>query len=236
MITRHAYQCQRPAPSVTPEPSRVVLRLLGPSLLVMASGCHSPDPSGKYDDFNHQTLDDREEPEAPLDMGPVVSDLGGEGCPDIDGVFLVALETRIAPGLPLQFIAEVDAEIAMTGDGTVAIELVPLSLDPGSTTLPREEVGESLEIGASVTGCSFLMEFGETMVTGEANPITGSDILADLSLDAMILTEDAWCGDVMGMVLSPLMASLKDSTFAAVRLADRRERPVEFPVTCAGAG
>lgn len=204
-------------------------------VLPLLGGCPSPDPDGKFHRFNDQTEDDRRQPDVPAlpDLGPTET-TGGPLCPAIDGVFLVAIETTIAPGLPLQFIADVDAELDDgSGDGTVIIEFQPLSLDPGSTTSPREEVGMALRIDAEVTACTFLLDFGQTMVTGEANPITGSDIVADLSLDGTIVSEDAWCGDLLGEVLSPIAVSLEHSTFAASRLADRSERPLQFPVSCA---
>jgi len=219
------------------------LVLVGVLLAAASSGCPSPDAHGKFDRFNEQTKDDREIPELKLDLEPLETDESAGTtevevpvCLYLDGVFLVAIETSIAIGLPLQFIAEVDAEIdAATGDGTVTIEFQPLSLDPGSTTEPREEVGEPLLVDAEVTDCSFLVDFGETMITGAANPLTGSDIVADLSLDAVVLDEDTWCGNIDGDVISPIMASLAHSTLAASRLADRSERPVEFPVSCAQA-
>lgn len=220
MHTRHAHQA---------------LPLVGTLLLSATSGCPSPDPRGGFDRFNEQTEDDRYVPDVAAlpDLGPVETS-GGPVCPNIDGVFLVAIETTIAPGLPLQFIAAVDAELdEWTGDGTITIDFQPLSLDPGSTTMPREEVGTALHVDADVRGCTFLLELGEIMVTGEANPITGSDIVADLSLEAAIPTEDAWCGNLLGDVISPLAVSLEHSTFAALRLADRSDRPVGFPVSCA---
>lgn len=227
--------------------SRLQSRLrpaLALSLVVFVAGCPSPDPEGKYEQFNEQTQDQRDLPMA-VDLPPIVppggdtdTDTGGETetdgpmLPDIDGVYLLALETLIGPGLPLQFLVDVDAELDINYDGTVTVDIQPLSLDPMSTSEPREEVGDSLVVDADVTGGAFTLVFGETMVTGAANPITGSDILADLSLVGSIRSEDAFCGNAVGMVLSPIMTSLEGSTFAAVRLADRSERPLKFPCAC----
>ena len=214
-------------------PSRAVLSTLGTvSLLMGVGGCPSPDPDGKFDRFNQQTKDARDLPVFKLDLGPVGT--GGAGaCPEIDGIFLVAIETPLNQGLPFQFLTDVVAEIDdETGDGTLALTFQPLSLDQGSTTDPREEVGEPLRVDAEVVRCSFEVDLGEITVLAAANPITPIDIRADLLLDATIRTGDAWCGNIMGEVLSPLTASLDGSTLAALRLADRDERPLEFPVSC----
>lgn len=213
-------------------------------LLGAAVGCPSPDAEGKYELFNEQTEDDREMPEPKMDFGaPVLPDLGGgETDTDTDtegggglmvgGVYLVAVDTVVSPGLPLQFLADVTAELDAMGSGTATVEFQPLSLDPMSTTEPREEVGESITIDADVEAYAFTLAFGETMVTGAANPITGSDILADLSLEGQIRSMDRWCGTVAGDVLSPIQVPLQGSTFAATRLADRSERPTQFSCDC----
>ncbi|MEX1366681.1 MAG: hypothetical protein AB1Z98_26380 [Nannocystaceae bacterium] len=209
---------------------RSVARFVGAGcLLAVATGCPSPDPAGKYERFNEETEPDRVLPDVP----PPVDFGEGQLFPDITGTFLVAIETSIAPGLPLQFLTDVQATVdEVTGDGTLTLSFQPLSLDVGSTTEPREEVGDPINVETPVTGGFFDVAFGETMVTGMANPITGSDILADISLAGALIDADAWCGAVTGEVLSPLQAPLDGSTYAAIRLADRSERPEMFPVKC----
>jgi hypothetical protein len=208
-----------------------------------ASGCPSPDAQGKFDRFNEQTEDDREVPEPKMDFGaPVLPDLGatsgdtetdGDVGLQIDGVYLVAINTNVSPGLPLQFLGEVTADLDAMGNGTISVEFQPLSLDQGSTTLPREEVGDSILIEGDVDAYAFTLAFGETMVTGAANPLTGSDILANIALEGSVRSENAWCGNVTGEVLSPIMVDLSPgSFFAATRLADRSERPLKFPCEC----
>lgn len=212
-------------------------------VLALASGCPSPDPEGKYDRFIDQTEDDRDLPETKMDFGaPVLPDFGtgGEtetgGGPSFDGVYLVAVDTIVSYGLPLQFIGDVTAELDEAGNGTISVTFQPLSLDPMSTTTPREEVGDAITIDADVEDYAFTLDFGQIMVTGAANPITGSDITATLSLVSQIRNEDAWCGTVTGMVESPIMVPLEGSYFAATRLADRDERPTKFPCDCGAVG
>jgi hypothetical protein len=218
---------------------------IGAGLLLLVAACPSPDAEGKYDRFVEQTEDDRDLPELKMDFGaPVLPDLGGTGgetetgepVPLFDGVYLVAVDTIVSYGLPLQFIGDVVADIDGMGNGTISVTFQPLSLDPMSTTLPREEVGDSITIDADVAAYGFTLEFGETMVTGAANPITGSDIVANLSLVGQIRSENAWCGTVTGDVLSPIQVGLAGSYFAATRLADRAERPTQFACDCTTVG
>ncbi|MCA9711455.1 MAG: hypothetical protein KDK70_36795, partial [Myxococcales bacterium] len=65
---------------------------------------------------------------------------GGNALPDISGEFLMAVSTVIDPSLPLQYIATFDFTPAGMG-GTVNVELQPLALDQGSTTVPRTAFG-----------------------------------------------------------------------------------------------
>lgn len=234
MTTTQHHPCRGPSrrPLGLGSASSGPLRLLcGVVVLAVASGCPSPDASGKYDRFNEETEDERDVPPMKLDLPP--PDLAeGESFPDINGVFLVAISTTVDVSKPLQFLADVQTDYDDAGTGSMTIEFQPLSLDVGSTTEPREEVGDAIVVDTDVNTGAFTIPFGETMVTGQANPITGSDILADLSLQGNVRSANAWCGGVDGDVLSPIMVPLAGSTFAAIRLADRSERPLEFPVSC----
>ena len=164
-------------------------------------------------------------------------------CGDIDdppvqdqlsGTFLLAIDTVVAPGLPFQFIAEVTTELNDAGNGSATFDLQPLSLDVGSTDTPREEVGEPVVIGTQVAdGGIFGLDLGVVTVTGAANPITGSDVTIDVELSGEARSQAAWCGTLVGDLTSPIDAALEGSTFAAVRLADRSERPTTFPLSCA---
>jgi hypothetical protein len=85
---------------------------------------------------------------------------------------------------------------------------------------------------------AFTLDFGDTMVTGMANPITGSDIAATLSLQGTIQDANLWCGSVTGMVTSPITQDLMGSTFAAVRVeaTDPASLPTDVLSTCPAGG
>ena len=63
-----------------------------------------------------------------------------------------------------------------------------------------------------------MADLGELAVTGAANPITGSDIVATLSLTGAIQDENVYCGIAGGMVTVPANIDLTGSTFAAIRI------------------
>lgn len=141
---------------------------------------------------------------------------------------LIAISTNVDPGHPLQAIAT-----AEYGPGTIDITMQWLSLDPGSTTMPREPVGEVIEYVGIPTNDdgSFLWEVGELMIPGAANPITGSDILLEAEADVLAIGMP-YCGFVMGDVLSPIQVPLDGSTLAMTEIPDPATLPEEFPVAC----
>ncbi|EDM75116.1 hypothetical protein PPSIR1_34063 [Plesiocystis pacifica SIR-1] len=159
--------------------------------------------------------------------------------PDLNGTFLYAMVTTLDPETPLQFVATVDFTYNADGTaGTANICFQPLSLDVGSTTAPREFVGDPLcyeDIELSADG-TYDIDMGTVMVTGAANPITGSDIEATLQVAGEIVHADAACGDMTGEVTSPLQYDLAGSTFGAIRLSDDGSDPatlpIEFPYRC----
>jgi hypothetical protein len=184
-----------------------------PLLLAIATGCPSPDVPGKYQSFLDETEEERE------DAANVKMDQGGS-LADVNGDFLLALSAVIAVDTPLQFYTTVTFTPGGEG-GMIEMTLQPLSLDQGETTVPRQPVGEALTIGPVAVDASggFELPIAEpVMVTGAANPITGSDIVATLNLSGSIQSEDLFCGTVTGAVTEPLDLDLLGSTFAAVRV------------------
>ncbi len=214
-------------------------------LPLFALGC--PDPEARFDEFVDATKDQR------MDAGEESTDTGEsdsgesdstdtgepETLPDMSGIYLLALETALGPDLPLQFIVTFNMEVAPDGQsGTGDFQFQPLSLIQGSQLEPRECLDEMLtfnDIPIDAEG-NFEIDMGVVEVTGMANPVTGSDISASLVVAGRILYEGAYCGEITGMLMSPLEYDLAGSTFAAIRLADDgcnpATLPTEFPYKC----
>jgi hypothetical protein len=151
--------------------------------------------------------------------------------PDYSGYYLFALETSLGPDLPLQFVTTVAYTAAPEGGGTVDLTFQPLSLNQGETLIPREYIGDPLtfeDVPVAADG-TFDLDMGLVMVTGAANPVTGSDIEATILVHAEIRDEDSMCGEFEGMLMSPLEYDLAGSTFAAIRLADDGSDPMTLP-------
>jgi hypothetical protein len=153
------------------------------------------------------------------------------GADDYSGYFLFALETSLGPDLPLQFVTHIVYSAAPEGGGTMDITFQPLSLEPMQSLTPREFVGVPItyeDIAVTPDG-AFDIDMGLVMVTGEANPVTGSDIEATLIVHGDMLDENTACGELEGMLLSPLEFNLAGSTFAAIRLGDDGSNPMTLP-------
>lgn len=191
---------------------------------VLASGC--PDPEARLEEFLEGSKAERDLPPPKDDLGSTLA--------DISGVFLFGLDPVINPGLPLQFLCTTTLTPDGAGGGLLTMSMQPLSLDKGSTTSPRQPVGEALlleDIPVSPDG-AFSIDLGEVMVTGAANPITGSDIVAVLTVGGFIQDMDFFCGKANGTLTAPFEISLDNSTFGAVRVTGIDALPETFALKC----
>jgi hypothetical protein len=144
----------------------------------------------------------------------------GDGDPILDATYLLAIETSLGPDLPLQFVLDVLNLVETDGGATADLLFRPLSLNQGDIT-PGECVGEAIlieDVSFDPAG-NFVVDMGLVMVSGLANPITGSDIETTITLYGHTVQPDAMCGDIEGMLVSPLEYDLSGSQFAAIPLA-----------------
>ncbi len=125
---------------------------------------------------------------------------------------LLAVATFLAPATPLQW----HLVSTLENGELVEVRLQSLSLDVGSTTTPRELVGESFVVETAVDDVGGLgIRVGELFVPGAANPITGSDITGmDVRMIGDTFMDGSACGTVTGMIVQPLETPLDGSTFA----------------------
>lgn len=148
----------------------------------------------------------------------------------VDGpqTLLMAIDTPLAPGLPFQALVT-----TVPGDGTVDLTLQWLSLDPGSTTSPRQPVGDMYAYPAIPVEAdgSFVWGIGVVLIPAAANPITGSDTVVALTVAAREEL-NPYCGEVGGLVMSPIEQPIDGSTHAMTAVTDPLALPVDFPVSC----
>ena len=131
----------------------------------------------------------------------------------VDGEFFVSLPTIIAEATPLQFVGTINADAQ-----SISMLLTPLSLDVLSVDTPRELVPPPIELVGTVgPGRTFSIPLHELQVSGAANPITGSDIVASISIEGT-LGDGLVCGDADGEVTVPTTIALTGSRFEAVEI------------------
>ena len=140
------------------------------------------------------------------------------------GRYLFVVDTIVAPGLPLQWEARIGRDPdTMTGQS--------LTLDQNSTTSPRELTGGVWDAKFLVEADgSFTIGVVPLAITGNANPITGSDIV---TTEMAFESAGPLCGDlVAGDITQPLPLELLGSTFALIPLDEGDVWPVDFPLGC----
>ena len=181
--------------------------------VTMLAGCPSPEVEGRYNEFGDKTQDIRDE------AASVKMDVAGT-LVDVTGTFHFSLTaTPVAPTTPFQFIATTVFTPNDAGGGQLDIELQPLSLELGATNTPREFTGEPVPLSFVVDEAgTFDADLGVIELVGEANPVTGSEIVATMQLQGAILDANVYCGNVGGAVTVPANIDLTGSTFAAIRI------------------
>lgn len=144
-------------------------------------------------------------------------------------LLLFAFNSALAPGVPFQGIVDLTP-----GTGTVDLTLQWLSLDIGSTTSPRQPVGDvyaypGLPVDASGT---FYWDTGIILIPAAANPVSGEDLVASIQANVVPLGVPAYCGVAGGTVTSPVQVPLDGSTHAMTEVPGVTNLPTDFAVAC----
>lgn len=195
------------------------------------TGC--VDPEGKFNDFVDrvgQTALDSGIPDAardaPGDAGPCVVEPGF-----VEGTYLLTLSIFIQPGTPIIMSAELSTPEFQGATG-LEISATPLRADDRKTP-----VGNPIAVGPVAVQDSgdFMADITGLDVAGEANPISGGQIAADVTLSGNICGDPSFfCGAIGGMVSQPLpINDLTGSTFTLLRLEAGQEPPARPPINCA---
>lgn len=165
--------------------------------------------------------------------GPVDSSTGDDMIYDVgmpEGTtYLLALSTPLDPTLPLQFLAEIELV-----DAELVISLQPLSLDQGSTTAPRQPVGDVLVPAVDFMTPAFSAQLDDVTIPGAANPVSGEDIAGSITLIGSLAGAGAPCGRAEGMLTSPDETALAGSTWAATLVSGPDSLPDGFASSCPG--
>lgn len=210
---------------MTPRLSRIMP--FGLAWLLLA-GC--PDAEGKFNDFS-----ERYEELHPATSSSSSSGAGG-GCAapaagELDGSYVFALSASIDPPNPVLF----DALIT-TAEGADGLELsfVLQALDAKDR---KTIVGAKINLGPFAVNAdgSFDADFPPLDVVGAANPISGSDLSADVTINGTVCRADGViCGALNGNVTKPADIALDGSAFAIAPLAAPGVYPAQPILNCNG--
>jgi hypothetical protein len=178
-------------------------------LALAASGC--PDPQGRFDEFGERyDAINNNEGGAPPSEG-CADDATAPAVGEADGQYLFTLSVTLNP--KLAFAIDVGVTTKASGDQLlVDLVLQPLSAEDQTTAVGEPFAFADLPVAADGT---FSWDFGEVTLVGAANPISGSDIVATLSLNGGLCAESPafFCGDVVGASSVPFELDLSGSTF-----------------------
>lgn len=146
----------------------------------------------------------------------------------LGGNYLLVASSVIAPELPFQYLVVIDPTVV---DSQQTAEAYPLTLYVNSTDMPRETLEPPIPFDILQTGPdTFAFGFGGR-ITGETNPITGSDITAAMYFEGAYIAErDFACGKIEGNVSEPLQVDLAGSSFSMLPVVDGL--PAPFPLGC----
>lgn len=193
-------------------------------LLVGSTTVGCADPQADYEAFNERVakVDGLEQP-----AGDCATPLPAPGEPD--GDFLMALSAKLNPTKPIMFIAKVTT--TAMGDG---LDL-SMSIQPLSAADRETPVGDVVDVGPFHVGADakLVADLPPLSVTGEANPLTGSDIQADVALSGNLCSPGEFiCGDVTGEAIASITVKLDGSTFTMQKITDPAAYP-DIVINCA---
>lgn len=211
-----------------------LLPLALPALFL--AGC--PDPKGSYDEFK-----DRYNAINPSSGGAAGaagaggSDAGACVVPapgELDGDYIFALSAKLKPVAPLIFLVKVTSKDA---SGSTAMDW---SLQPLNRFDRETPVGDPIVLSGIVIDANGKIDANSLVntpisVTGEANPISGSNITAEvqsLTGGNFCNTDGFYCGGVVGNVTKPIPIELAGSTWTLTKVTGPADYPDPVPINC----
>lgn len=218
MLSSHA----RPARGAHLRRAPVLALALALAVALAASPLGCADPQGEFDAFGERVRK--------ADGTSSGGGAGGGGecelpaADAITGQYLVALSAKIARTKPIVFLAHVNA-VEQGGQLMLSLDVQPLASADRKTPVgaPSGPLGP---FPVEPDG-SFTLDLGKVSVSGEANPITCSDIEADADMIGRICQPaDFFCGEVTGVAKASIELQLDGgSTFTFQRVTDAASLP-----------
>ena len=130
---------------------------------------------------------------------------------DASGEYMLAIDTTLSPGTPLLFFVNVAIDMEAEPK-TIEMVVRPISVEK----MLIDEPLTPAEVELSEDGL-FELPFGEVDVTGAANPVSGSDIKANLTLVGQVRSTEVICGSLTGELIFPSQFNLEGSTIGMIK-------------------
>ncbi len=191
--------------------------------LALLTGC--PDPDAKFADFVQRHGDIYG-----MGTGGQVGVGGGCAVPlagELDGQYLFSLVAKQSPGKPAPLRATLTTSAGTSGL-QFALELSPLSADDRVTAVGAPFGLGPFDVGSDGT---FEADWGTITVPRETNPISDSELTAEVQLLGTLCPGAYFCGVANGTILMPVMLSIDGSSWTMESLDTFTEPP---KVNCAG--
>ncbi len=169
------------------------------------------DPAGRFDQFASRVPDARQVAEGcPAISGPALPSL-----PNLTGTALFALKLSFVT-TPVQL----QATYAMTVTGsTGSLDITLKFLDAQSRTIVGDPIVVN-DVPVAATG-QYCHTIAQLNVPAAANPLgTGDAVAQNVIVAGNIKSADLACGDVSGMLTSPVPENIAGSSFGSVRAPD----------------
>jgi len=203
--------------------TRLLRTALGTALVVVLTGC--PDPDEAFTDFagRHEDIYGS----SPSTSGGVGGSCTPPAAGELDGEYLFSLVVALSATKP----APLKATLT-TMDGAAGLEFT-LDLQPLDAENRVSEFGAPFSVGpfpVSADG-SFDADWGTITVPPETNPISASELVAELQVLGRFCPGDFLCGIANGMVSSPAPIDINGSNWTMENLATFIEPP---KLNCAG--
>lgn len=175
------------------------------------TGCESPDPDGRMDEFHDATDELRGQVEVEECTGEQVA---------FAGSYFLGVKTVLNSAVPIMF------DVTVTGDESefdISFQTLRTDedIDGNARDNARTPVGDPL-VATGVTlesDGTFTFDFTNIVVPGEGNPISGGDISATLTITATVCGNDSFCGTANVEAFAPTAGTF-NGTFGGILTDD----------------
>lgn len=147
---------------------------------------------------------------------------------NVTGTFLVSVHAGFETSNDPAYYVQLLVNWTLTDGDSVTLDgsFTPLCVN-SACTLMREQIPPALTNVAPVAGDGTFSQRLQGTLPGGANPLSGTAQPLDGTLEGSIISENAVCGTVSGMVAG---IDLTGSTFGAIRVTDTTPANLPPPV------